>query len=230
MTEHPSAIRLDAHAAGDEDAGVSSHLATCEACRAYVEALARGAEAFRAREGAEAERFVAALAAREPARAPAPRGRLLRLSFVAAPALAAAAALLLLLRPPAPGPADPVPPVPTIRFKGDLQVGIVRDRAGEQVRLTSEVPIRAGDRLRVEVAVDDARPIVAGVLGKDGSWLVLLAPSLLEAGTHYSEQAARIDEAPSEGWILAGEPDAVERARTTRLFEGVTAIPVVVER
>lgn len=64
---------------------------------------------------------------------------------------------------------------------------------------------------------------MAGLLGKDGSWLVLLTPALLEAGTHFSERSARFDDAPTEGWILAGEPQTVEGARATHDFSQVAA-------
>ena len=232
MTDHPPVFRLDAHAAGDEDQRVAAHLASCEECAAYVASATEAASEFRRREGAAADAFVAGLASR---RAP-PRGLLVRLpraAWVVAPLLAAAALLLIVRgRPGDPGVADPilVAPGPSIRFKGKkLQLAVVRDRQGDQSRVATEITVRPDDRLRVEVGVDDARPIEVGFLGKDGTWVLLLAPAVLEAGTHLSERSARFDDTPTEGWIVAGDPDDVARAKTTRAFDDVSVIPVVVE-
>jgi hypothetical protein len=219
---HPPAFRLDGHAAGDEDPTVAAHLETCEACAAYVKAATQETPTR-----VNAEAFVAKLRARD---APRPIGRIL---YIATPILAAAAAVFFLVRSPetrAPTTVAPSTSAPATRFKGTIQLAVVRDRSGAQERLTSEVPVKPGDRIRVEVGVDDERPIVAGVLGKDGTWVVVLAPALLEAGTHLSERSARFDETPTEGWVLAGQPEEVERARMTRVFDSVTAIPIVIER
>jgi hypothetical protein len=50
---------------------------------------------------------------------------------------------------------------------------------------------------------------------------------LLDAGTHFSEQAARFDDEPTDGWVLAGAPEDVERARRTREFLGVAVLPIL---
>lgn len=68
--------------------------------------------------------------------------------------------------------------------------------------------------------------------GGVGAWwspVPLILPTVLEAGTHISERAAHFDDSPTEGWILAGHPEAVERARTTRIFDEIMAMPVVRE-
>src|SRR6202011_3209619 len=72
-------------------------------------------------------------------------------------------------------------------FKGGLVVAVVRDRAGHQERLIGPFTVRAGDRIRVEVSSDGERPLSAGLLTDEGTWVTLLAPTILEAGTHYSE-------------------------------------------
>jgi predicted anti-sigma-YlaC factor YlaD len=201
---HPAAYKLEGHAAGDHDAEVAAHLATCAACNAYVDELR--AAAF-----------------------PLPRKKRDRrplLAFI--PLLAAAAVLVLYFRKPVETPTTP-PVASETRFKGGVQLAVVRERDDRQVRLTNEVRIKAGDRLRVEIGVDGSRPVSAGILGKDGSWLVLLAPAMLEAGTHFSERAAKVDARPTEGWVIAGDPEAVERARMSRAWDGVTVIPIAVD-
>lgn len=235
-TLHPNAIRLDAVAAGDADAEVDAHLETCAECKDYVTTLAAEARAASTDAGA----FMAKLAARdakveEPEAAapqsPAAGAKVYRLAWIAAP-LAIAAVLFLILRPAGTRELDPLGSSgdPATRFKGGIQVAIVLDRDGDQRRLVSDVRVRPGDRIRAEVAVDSTQPLLAGMLGNDGTWVVLLAPTTLEAGTHFSERAARFDDAPTEGFVLVGHPDAVERARKTRRFDDVRAIPVVRDR
>ena len=231
--EHPDAVRLDALAAGDEHAPTRAHVDGCDACRAYVAAQEHAASAHAG--GAEdADAFIAHLEGSVAAAPAARRGsRVMRLAWVGAPLLAAAAALLLFVRSPDRagdgGGVAPAPSVASVRFKGRVQLAVVRDRDGQQVRVTTEVSVRAGDRLRAEIAVDGARPITCGVLTDDGEWALVLPPTLLEAGTHYSDKSVRIDDRPTAGFVIAGEPGAVDAARATRSFEAVSVIPIVVE-
>ena len=240
MSEHPPLFRLDAHAAGDHDAGVEAHLSDCAACSEYVERLRVAVQAHSEREGAKSAAFVLALddirRERERERAPddgpvaARSSRRWQLSLAAGSILAAAAVILLLVRT---GPqlvtTDAAVGEPTIRFKGKMQLAIIRDRRGEQIRSATEVRVRPGDRLRAEISVDDSRPVEVGFLGKDGTWVLLLAPSFVEPGTYFSERAAEFDETPTEGWIIAGRPEAVSRARSEGSLSDVSAIPVVAE-
>jgi hypothetical protein len=174
--------------------------------------------------------------ASSPEAAPSRRGLGPRARFIAAaaPLLAAAALLLLVLRPAPPAPPPPAPPRPggagpaadggAVRFKGEVAVAIVRDRGGDQERLVHEASVRSGDRIRVEVSSSAGGPLLAGVLADDGTWLPLLEAPFAEAGTHFSERAARFDAEPTEGAVLAGRPDEVERARATRNFERVASL------
>ena len=125
----------------------------------------------------------------------------------------------------APNPAPEVPSA-TSRFKGGIGLAVVRERSGAQERVAGAVRVRPGDRLRIEVSLDQEQPIVAGILDADGTWAPLLVPTTLEAGTHFSDQAARFDASFTEGWVIAGPPDDVARARTTRDLHGVTVVPV----
>lgn len=228
-TQHPAGFRLDALAAGDPDDEARVHVDACDACRAYVDGLRAEAEAAPTDRDA-ARAFVARLAPSPSPAAARSRPRIARVAWVAGPLLAAALLFLVVRRPATPDERGaPSAETPESRFKGGIQLAVVLDRGGDQRRITSEVAVRPGDRLRVEVGIDSARPLVVGMLGKDGTWVVLLAPTTLEAGTHFSERAARFDETPTEGWILAGHPDDVERARMTKSFDRVRAIPVVLE-
>jgi hypothetical protein len=233
---HPNAIDLEAFACGDALADIAAHLHACEACLAYV---------TRAKELSgnppPALPLQRALAAKKK-RAPAPW-----LAF-AAPALAAAAAAVIFFRsgvqvnpPPAPTAETvakaveaPVsspssPSEPETRFKGGLQLAVVRARGNAQERFLDSVPVRAGDRLRVEVALDRTQAIIAAVLGDDGSYIELMTEGARDAGTHFSEQSVRIDQHPLSGVILLGAPDDVRRARATHDFSRVKTLHIAWE-
>jgi hypothetical protein len=237
VTAHPPAQRLDALAAGDLDADAAAHLSDCSACRSYVEALRGGAREFAA--GSSPAAFATAIAERAtqtPAPVPKPR-RPLRLAWSVAPALAIAAAVVLLLRARAPVSERGVesdrravaPDEPAVRFKGAPPLSVIRERNGRQERFAGKVGVRPGDGLRLELALDAQRSIAAGLLAEDGSWVELIPPKPLGAGTHFSELSARFDEHPTRGWLIAGEPAAVESARSSKQLEGLSLVRVEVE-
>ncbi len=126
---------------------------------------------------------------------------------------------------------------PDTTFKGGPQIAVVRERAGRQERFVSVVPVRPGDRLRVEVALDREQAILGAVLADDGSYLELMPQGVRGAGTHFSEKSAKIDASPTRGTILIGTPEAVARARDSvkrephqqLQIEGVATIRVDVE-
>jgi hypothetical protein len=211
---HPNSLDLEAFAVGEETESVKTHLVDCADCRAFVEKLGGLA----------------------PVPMPKPAPKPLRLmSFpikgasILVPLAAAALFFFVLRRPPT---ADIVGPVstashqtvdPETTFKGGIQVAIVRDRGGNQQRYVQNATIRPGDRLRVEVALDREQAILAGVLGDDDSWLVLMEGTR-SPGTHFSEKSARVDETPLRGTVIVGSPEAVDLARKTRDFKGVKAL------
>ncbi len=223
---HPSSFYLDALALGGVDAETApttaqDHLAECAECIRYVDGL-RAALA----DAAPLEPL------RVPEPAPARVFALRRTLYAAAPVLAIAAGALLFFRVPTPTESPTTPPVSPVteaHFKGNLPMAVVLERDGVQSRHTDRVAVRAGDRLRIEVALDVARPTTAGILEDTGEFATALAPTLLEPGTHYSDLAIRIDDHPRPGWILAGVPDAVERARNHNDFADVAAIPMTVQ-
>jgi hypothetical protein len=155
-----------------------------------------------------------------------------RAALIAAIALPLAAAAILVIvfreKPgdiaPAPVTATPTATVthdrilmataePSTSFKGVRQVAVIRERDGEQKRFTGRVPVKEGDRLRVEVAIDRDQTIVAGVLSEDGSYLELMPPVARPTGTHYSEKSARVSAPASNGTILVGTEEQVARAK-----------------
>jgi hypothetical protein len=215
---------LEEAAIDEASEATRAHLAECEACRRHVEKLRAGARAFAEQDaapflqmvarGAEGERRARGLA-------------LTRIAWLAAP-LAAAAIFVLLARPAA-GPLLE-PAAQTARFKGGepaVFAIVEHGRGAEQERVTGEVRVRAGDRVRVEVSVDHPSPIVAGVLEDDGAWTQLLAPAELDAGTHFSDLAARFDDPVRPARILVGAPEAVARGRTGGDLAGVVVLRIL---
>ncbi len=233
MSEHPNPADLELVALGEGTTEASAHVESCAACADYVGHLTRGAEAFaRSR---PVEPFIDAVArdARGRAAATMPRTvvpfeRMLRTRLVWAVApLAAAAVILFLLRPSlqethegAVATLDrPFNESNDTTFKGGIALAVVRERSGAQDRVVGEVEVRPFDRIRLELALDGARPIAAGVLAEDGTWASLFAPALLDGGTHFSELSVRFDDKPRDGWIVVGDPAAVERARRERTID-----------
>jgi predicted anti-sigma-YlaC factor YlaD len=198
---HPASHRLDHLALGDRDPQAERHVAGCEECRGYIERAAAAAAQFAAAAGPSSAAF-----------AQATRQRLTRRRRATVlgglGAVAAAALVLVFILPHA---------EPPVRFKGGPQLAVVRDRAGVQARAAAAVSVRAGDRLRVEVSLDQPGEVGVAFLGEDGSWVVLLAPRRLPPGTHWSEQALRFDDHPTAGVILAGAPDALAKRRRSDL-------------
>jgi predicted anti-sigma-YlaC factor YlaD len=206
---HPPGHRLDAVAAGDPDPAVTGHLQSCPACAGRVSVLEQEATAFRASH--DARQFVARL--RRPRRR--------RAVWTVAPLVLAAAVLLLVQR------RSP----DRLRWKGGLQVAVIRDRRGDQERLTGPFSVRAGDRVRIEIGSDRRQPLTAGLLADDGAWVALLAPAVVPAGVSLSELAARFDASPTRATLLVGAPEKIDSARRTRNFGDLaTAWRVTSER
>ncbi len=230
MTSHPNAIDLEAFACGEPIGRVAEHVDACEECRGYVAKIG----------GLEAPKV--------PVRVVPIRPKRIRVELLAIP-LAIAAALLFFLRSPAPSKLGEAhlaiprvtPPasvqvaalthedVPGVRFKGGLQLAVVRERGARQDRFTDSFTIRPGDRLRLEVAVDESRSILGAVLGDDGSWLEMMTEGVRDAGTYFSEKSARIDSEPTAGVMIVGDPGLVRAAKVTHKFDGLRTLRVEVE-
>lgn len=232
MPDHPASYLLEEVAAGVGDEQTSQHVEQCEACRAYVAKLEAGAAAF-AEKLPCPEVFADGVVERSKR-----SGKRAWIAAGAAVSLVAAAAVLFLVLRPPEATVGPVAMATTtdtadatgVRFKGAPQIAVIRERDEQQLRLGVEAGIRAWDRLRVEISVDAPTLIEVGVLSEDGAWVTLLPAKELTPGTHFTPQAVRFDDAPSNGWVIAGSPEAVDRARKTKHFEGVTVIPLHVEK
>jgi hypothetical protein len=251
---HPNSIDLEAFACGDEVRSVAEHVDGCADCSAFIE-RARAQITLGRPTPSEAKQKLEALAARdvphladrasEPAATPAPRTRWRPWSSggVVVTSLAAAAALVLLLQgrstrdvllpPPTPTTSAPTTPAspPTVpdpgtTFKGGVQLAVVRERDGEQVRSTGTVRVRPGDRLRVELGLDREQPVVGAVLADDASWFELMPEGLRGPGVHLSEHSVRIDSTPMNGTLVVGPPDAVAQARKTKLWDNVVTLRI----
>jgi hypothetical protein len=250
-SEHPHAARLDGLAVGERDDDARAHVEECEACSRYVASVTQSAEAFAREEGPKAAEFVRAVRAREAARvrsarkrwwiAAGSRGSSIAAgsrgsSIAAGSAVLALAASVLLVVHGRPRGAETPEPTPVasgeeatgapFRFKGHMQVSVIVEHEGLQSRHVGPLALDPGDRVRIEMALDHDQRVAAGVLADDGAWAELQAPALLTAGTHFSERSVAFRGDVPSGWLLAGDADALERARRTRTPTGVVAIRV----
>jgi hypothetical protein len=107
------------------------------------------------------------------------------------------------------------------RLKGAFQVVIIRERAGVQVQLTGAVELQPNDRIRLQITTQGGEPIAAGVLSQAGEFYPLLAPEVLPAGTHFSQEAMRFDAAAFRGWVVWGAPDKIAALRLTHDVQSV---------
>lgn len=249
--KHPHAIDLEALAAGEVSPPVVEHVESCALCMQYVE-RARGlvnagpvvrldvselARDLDLEHSTELRSGAAALTA------PRSRAGMRSWGMVATltGAMAAAAAVVLwvhpwtgssersapvAMAPPSPSLVEGPPSEPDTRFKGSMQVAVIRERGDGQVRFAGPLRVKPGDRLRVEVALDRQQDILGAVLGEDGSYLELMPAGVRDAGTHFSELSARVDANPLRGVILVGAPGAIARARVTRNFDGLVVVPI----
>ncbi len=253
---HPPSIDLEAFACGEQNDTVAAHVATCDSCKAFTTEIESAAKTFAA--DANVDEIIAAAkqaASKEPgeshvpvpiaAIAPTPIRRL-DTALRVLPFLAMAAGVLLWMRLSATTP-DLHPQTAPLAantsqtntdttgtaFKGGTQLAVIRERDGIQKRFTGEVPVRKGDRLRIEVALDHSSNILGGVLAEDGTFLDLLHEGQRGTGTFYSEEAARFDDSPTRGYVIVGPKDAVALARANfvkpQLGEGTTTLRVVWE-
>lgn len=219
---HPNSLDLEAFACGDEIAAVRTHVAACETCLTFVGKLRDLPIPKIDLPVAPSYAKVTSIFQRK------------NLAAIALP-LAAAAILVIVFRDRQPGDmatpastsgvtATPTATVtesrilmataePSTSFKGVRQVAVIRERDGQQARFTGRVPVKEGDRLRIEVAIDREQTIVAGVLSEDGSYLELMPPVARPTGTHYSEKSARVSAPASNGTILVGTEEQVSRAK-----------------
>jgi len=206
MTEaHPSPLQLDELHAGKDDATVAAHVASCRACADYVAALAREREALQAEWPSQV--FMRRLAARAAAK---PRWPRWSRWLVAIPVMAAAAVALLVGLQPA--------SFDTVRLKGggSVALALIALRDGVQERNAPAFTMRPGDQLRIELTLTERRVISVGVLEDTGGFLPLVEAATLDAGLHVLEPALRVDSHPTASTVIAGSPDAVQRAITTR--------------
>jgi hypothetical protein len=227
---HPAGARLDAVATGDADREALAHVASCPECAAYVGRLREQIEAFSEMQRKSPDGFVEGVVRRRSARAGKRNAG--RWAAVVTGGLALAAGALLFVHRPGGGGGGPLEGPSSvggegpIRFKGGAQVTVIVDHHGTQARETGALQIAAGDRIRLEIALDHDSDVTAGVLSAAGEWAELEPPTFLPSGTHFSDRSIAFDADVGEGWVIVGPPRAVEQARRTRDFAAVHALRI----
>ena len=209
-SEHPTPEALEAYQVGETvDAAIAAHVASCDACSAWLDGQSGRRRALLAREAPDA--FARRIRATADA-APEVRTRRPTRWLWALPGFAAAALLVLVAVPST----APTPETPgTTRLKGDLGVDLIVAGPDDAQRRATEavVLVHPGDRLRVELHVPESREVTAGVLTVDGDWIPLVEAARLDAGVHVPETTLEVDDEPLDAWLIAGSPAEVAAAR-----------------
>jgi hypothetical protein len=181
-SSHPSYLALDRAALGAPAAEVARHLATCEECRRYVDALG---------ETPPASGIL-------PIRTGIARSRRnkLRARWMGASALAAAACLLLVVGRTKPPTIDN--PTAYLGAKGFSSVWIYVKHGPTTTLWDGKQPLVSGDRLRIKVEPAGYRRVeVYSVKTPD-------APELLYSGSVAPAQSITLPDA----WEIDSEPGA----------------------
>ena len=213
MSEHPSPFRLEAFMVGETDPQVTEHVKTCEVCRGYIESLR--SERTDMLSGLPASKFFESTEIIQAFQAvEKPTRSWFSLKFWVPLTVMAAAAVFLYASVSIKPPIDTNPSKDTVLFKGaPIQTAVILKRGAVQSRHTGRVLVRAHDALRIEVTVAEARTISAGILAADGTYHALATARRLEPGTHIvHSDAIVIDETPTRGTLLVGNPESIEKA------------------
>jgi hypothetical protein len=196
---HPVAFVLERLAVDDlppdEAAATRAHVEECAQCRGYVESLA----------AMSARRLAAVPPAIFAERVAARRRSWVRRWLGAGPLATAgalvAASLALWTRPPA------------MRVKGGGGFVVERRRDGVVTRLGSDARVRAGDELRVVVALPAPTTVAAWVVDAAVRVDALLdAPLAVGAGEQALPGSVHIDAPCVDGWLVVATGDAATRA------------------
>lgn len=205
---HPNSLDLEAFALGDAVPGIAEHVDRCPACTRFV---------GRVRAVQQSLSLQNAWNAVQRARSRAARRMFLTAMAAAIPL---AAGVILFVRSP------PQTQEQGVRFKGSTQLAVIRERGGEQERFTSHVRVRAGDRLRLEVALDRDQTVLGALVGDDGSYLELMPAARRGAGMHLSDLAARVDAKSLNATAVIGPEEAVVRARNVQRFDDLATLRI----
>ncbi|MEE2788049.1 MAG: hypothetical protein VX589_11970 [Myxococcota bacterium] len=225
MNEHPSNFALEAYFVGEADPVIADHIQHCEHCQRRLAELGliRSADLDAEPPAAFFERpaMQAAFSEQGGARTRSGFGRWF--VWLVGTGIAVAAAAIIWATPqvqPTGQVADQV------LMKGAaMTVSVVRDRRGTQSSHETRVPVRPGDRLRIQVRLTHPMRLSAGILTSDQQWLALTSDTPYLAGTHFlHEDALVIDQNPTRGELIVGSPEAVAEGRRTGRYLNVERV------
>lgn len=95
--------------------------------------------------------------------------------------------------------------------KGVPPVVVVIKRGETLLEYEGHAVILPGDRLRLRFHLDQAGPVLAGILTASGQWVTFF-DERFATGDHSPRATLSVDDRPSSGRILLGEPSAVRAA------------------
>jgi hypothetical protein len=158
------------------------------------------------------------------------RTRSLTVGVLAVTVTVVAAAFWVASRPPGGrGGIDSPGATAMNRATGDMALAAIVARDGREQRRSGEISVYPGENLRVEVTLQEDREAIVGFVGENGVWTELLPKTRLTKGNHVCPEPLRFGDDPSSGVLVAGSPEAIEHARETDDFRGLTALRVRLE-
>jgi hypothetical protein len=190
---HPSMLALDLAALGGSDPVVERHVASCQECRARVQASAPSPEPVPV--------WVTA----------APRPAPWSLRWLVPALVAAVAAVVVVTRSEPPS---------STRAKGQPSFALYVERGGVVRLWDGQQPVFAGDRLQLKVAASGFDSLQVGVAASDGGWRVVYQGAVDPAAETVLPESWVVDEADPSlrlGFLLCdgGCPEGeVARAAT----------------
>lgn len=221
MTEHPSSFELEAFSVGETTPELASHLADCEACRAYISQLSAERSDFLEHRPASAFLSTDALKDAFAAETQAPSfwQRLIKRRALI-PALVAAAAVIIWARQPSD---DVLISEPSQRAQADkdkilikgkaITALVERKRGSSQERFSTRVSVKKNDQLNVLVNLSKGMRLSVALQDQaSGQWAYLVRRLAFDSGLNQVtvENSQTVTDDQTRGRLIVGAPEDVD--------------------
>ena len=221
MTEHPSPFELEAFSVGETTPDLESHIADCDACRAYISQLSAERSDFLEHRPASAFLSTDALkdAFAEETQAPSFWQRLIKRRALI-PVLVAAAAVIIWARQPSD---DVLISEPSQRaqvskdkilIKGKAITALVeRKRGSSTERFSTRVAVKKNDQLNVLVNLSQGMRLSVALQDQaSGQWAYLVRQVAFDSGLNQVtvENSQTVTDEQTRGRLIVGAPEDVD--------------------
>lgn len=111
-----------------------------------------------------------------------------------------------------------------IHLKGGASLGLQITRDGQQFLIYGQAKLRQGDVVRVQLELAGPTVITVGLLQESGEWTAILVDTELDRGVHTLSNPIGVGPNGTVGWVVAGGPEVVQQATSTRRFGTVMTV------